>query len=81
LIVAYIDSVAGNRDGDGLRWCVESICVQLTELSAKIAPSTYYELRDRPPTARERPGTLTCGRSLPRLLSRTTASTVPGRSG
>jgi putative transposase len=53
LIVGYIDSVAGNRDGDGLRWGVESICAQLTELGAPIAPSTYYERRDRPPTARE----------------------------
>ena len=53
MIVQYIDSVAGNRDGDGLRWGVESICAQLTELGAKIAPSTYYEHRDRPPTARE----------------------------
>ena len=53
LIVAYIDSVAGNRDRNGLRWGVESICAQLTELGARIAPSTYYEHRDRPPTARE----------------------------
>lgn len=53
MIVTYIDSVAGKRDGDGLRWGVESICAQLTELGARIAPSTYYEHRDRPPTARE----------------------------
>lgn len=32
---------------------VESICAQLTELDARIAPSTYYEHRGRPPTARE----------------------------
>ena len=55
MIVQYIDSVAGNRDGDGLRWGVESICAQLTELGARIAPSTYYEHRDRPPTARRPP--------------------------
>jgi putative transposase len=53
LIVTYIDSVVGNRDGDGLRWGVESICDQLTDLGAKIAPATYYEHRGRPPTARE----------------------------
>jgi putative transposase len=53
LIVQYIDSVAGHRDEGGLRWGVESICVQLTELGAKIAPATYYEHRGRPPTARE----------------------------
>ena len=52
MIVQYIDSVAGNRDGDGLRWGVESICAQLTELGTRIAPSTYYAHRDRPPTAR-----------------------------
>jgi putative transposase len=53
LIVTYIDSVAGNRDQGGLRWGVESICVQLTELGAKIAPATYYEHRGRRPTVRE----------------------------
>ncbi len=53
MIVGYIDSVAGNRDGEGLRWGVESICAQLTELGAKIAPATYYEHRGRRPTVRE----------------------------
>ena len=53
MIVTYIDSVAGHRDQDGLRWGVESICDQLTELGAKIAPATYYEHRRRKPTARE----------------------------
>ena len=49
----YIDSVVGQRDGDGLRWGVEPICAQLTELGAKISPSTYYEHRNRLPTARQ----------------------------
>ena len=53
MIVQYIDSVAGHRDEGGLRWGVESICDQLTELGAKIAPATYYEHRARKPTARE----------------------------
>jgi putative transposase len=53
LIVTYIDSVAGHRDEGGLRWGVESICAQLTELGTKIAPATYYEQRGRGPTARE----------------------------
>ena len=52
MIVTYIDSVAGRRDEGGLRWGVESICDQFTELGAKIARSTYYEHRGRPPTAR-----------------------------
>ena len=30
-----------------------SICAQLTELGAKIAPATYYEHRGRKPTSRE----------------------------
>ena len=49
----YIDEHVGERRGDGLRWGVESICAQLTELGAKIAPATYYEHRSRKPTARE----------------------------
>ncbi len=49
----YIDSVAGHHGEGGLRWGVESICAQLTELGAKIAPATYYEHRGRRPTARE----------------------------
>jgi putative transposase len=53
LIVRYIDEHVGVRDGDGLRWGVESICDQLTELGCKIAPATYYERRARKPTARE----------------------------
>lgn len=53
MIVGYIDSVAGNRDGDGLRWGVESICAGLTELGVKIAPASYYEHRGRQPSARE----------------------------
>jgi len=53
LIVQYIDSVAGRRDKGGLRWGVESICDQLTELGAKIAPATYYEHRTRKPTERK----------------------------
>lgn len=49
----YIDCVVGNRDGDGLRWGVEPICFQLTELGAKISPTTHYEHSVRVSTARE----------------------------
>ncbi len=53
----YIDEHVGARDGgadgQGLRWGVESICDQLTELGANIAPATYYGHRARKPTARE----------------------------
>ena len=55
--MAFIDSHVGERhtdaDGRGLRWGVESICEQLTELGCKIAPATYYDHRSRTPTARE----------------------------
>ena len=55
--MAFIDAHVGNRhqdaDRQGLRWGVESICEQLTELGCKIAPATYYEHRSRTPTARE----------------------------
>ena len=37
----------------GLRWGVEPICEQLTELGGKIAPSTYYEHRSTPPSTRQ----------------------------
>jgi len=42
LITRFIADHQGHRDGaDGLRWGVESICTQLTELGVPIAPSTY----------------------------------------
>jgi putative transposase len=55
--VVFLDAHVGRRhedaDGQGLRWGVESICAQLTELGCKIAPATYYEHRARTPSARE----------------------------
>ena len=43
------------RTSCGRRWGVESICAQLAELGAPIAPSTYYDARraleQPPPTA------------------------------
>ena len=55
--MAFIDDHVGDRhtdaDGQGLRWGVESICSQLTELGCTIAPATYYEHRSRRPSARE----------------------------
>lgn len=50
--MAFIDEHVGDH-GDGLRWGVESICTQLTELGAKIAPATYYEHRARRPSTRQ----------------------------
>ena len=53
LITRFIADHQGHRDGpDGLRWGVESICTQLTELGVPIAPSTYYDQhqsRTQPP--------------------------------
>lgn len=40
----FIDEHAA-RTSCGRRWGVESICVQLSELGAPIAPSTYYDAR------------------------------------
>lgn len=37
----------------GLRWGVEPICAVLSEHGVKIAPSTYYEWRDKLPTQRQ----------------------------
>jgi putative transposase len=55
--VGFIEKHVGGRyadaDGQGLRWGVESICAQLTELGAKIAPATYYEHRSRTPSKQE----------------------------
>ncbi|NNG21293.1 IS3 family transposase [Naumannella sp. ID2617S] len=53
VITRFIDAHAGQRVDGGLRWGVESICAVLTELGAKIAPATYYECRDRRPSARQ----------------------------
>ena len=54
-----MSDVAGRHtdaDGQGLRWGVESICSQLTELGCTIAPATYYEHRSRRPCAQEQRG-------------------------
>ena len=55
--MTFIADHVGDRhtdaDGQGLRWGVESICAQLTELGCTIAPATYYEHRSRRPSARE----------------------------
>ena len=39
---------------DGLRWGVEPICRVLTEHGTPIAPSTYYDARDRPSSRADR---------------------------
>jgi putative transposase len=53
--VRFIDEHAA-RASCGRRWGVESICAQLAELGAPIAPSTYYDARralaQPPPSAR-----------------------------
>jgi putative transposase len=50
--VRFIDE---HKDCDrgGLRWGVESICAVLTEHGASIAPSTYYDARNREPSKHE----------------------------
>ena len=48
----FIASHADRRDG-GLRWGVEPICRVLSEHGCPIAPSSYYEAKDRQPSARQ----------------------------
>ena len=43
-----------DRTEGGLRWGVEPICTVLSEHGCKIAPSTYYEWKDKLPTARDK---------------------------
>jgi putative transposase len=49
--VKFIAEHADRTDG-GLRWGVEPICTVLSEHGCPIAPSTYYDNRDRPPSRR-----------------------------
>ena len=49
----FIREHAGHRPADGgLRWGVEPICAVLSEHGVNIAPSTYYEWRDKLPSKR-----------------------------
>ena len=54
MIVDFIREHADHTPAaGGLRWGVEPICAVLSEHGVKIAPSTYYEWRDKLPSARE----------------------------
>ncbi len=54
MIVDFIREHADHQPAaGGLRWGVEPICAVLSEHGVKIAPSTYYEWRDKLPTRRE----------------------------
>lgn len=54
MIVDFIREHADHLPAEGgLRWGVEPICAVLSEHGVKIAPSTYYEWRDKLPTARD----------------------------
>jgi putative transposase len=50
--VSFIDEYKDCTWG-GLRWGVESICAVLSEHGCPIAPSTYYDARDRAPSRRQ----------------------------
>lgn len=60
MIVDFIREHADHTPTDGgLRWGVEPICAVLSEHGVKIAPSTYYEWKDKLPSKRaERDGVL-----------------------
>lgn len=53
MIIDFIREHADLVTDEGLRWGVEPICRVLTEHGVQIAPSTFYEWRDKLPTARE----------------------------
>ena len=53
MIVDFIREHADHQEQGGLRWGVEPICAVLTEHGVKIAPSTYYEWRDKLPSRRQ----------------------------
>ncbi len=48
--MSFIEAHADRRTDDGLRWGVEPICRVLTEHGTPIAPSTFYDARDRSST-------------------------------
>jgi putative transposase len=53
VIVEFIRVHQGHRaEPGGLRWGVEPICRVLSEHGLQVAPSTYYDYLDKPPTAR-----------------------------
>jgi putative transposase len=53
--VSFIAAHADRRTtDDGLRWGVEPICRVRTEHGTPIAPSTFYDARDRAPARRPR---------------------------
>lgn len=45
--MTFIDASVGRQVDGGLVWGVESMCAVLSEHGCAIAPSTYYEARDR----------------------------------
>lgn len=51
--MAFIREHAGTRTEGGLAWGVEPMCRVLSEHGVPIAPSTYYEHRDRQPSRRD----------------------------
>jgi putative transposase len=53
VIVDFIREHADHQPEKGLRWGVEPICAVLTEHGVKIAPSTYYEWKDKLPSRRD----------------------------
>ena len=49
----FISEHQGHRVAEGLAWGVESICSVLSEHGCRIAPSTYYEAKERLPSRRQ----------------------------
>ena len=53
MIIDFIREHADRREAEGLRWGAEPICQVLRGHCIQIAPSTYYEWRDKLPSKRE----------------------------
>ena len=49
----FIREHADHQEDGGLRWGVQPICTVLSEHGVKIAPSTYYEWKDKLPGRRD----------------------------
>ena len=80
--MGFIAEHQGRREGpDGLRWGVESICAQLSELGLQIAPSTYYEQHGREPSRASRSATRSCKAQISGFTPATTASMAPAKCG
>jgi putative transposase len=77
--VSFMAAHADRRTADGLRWGVEPICRVLTEHGTPIAPSTFYDARDRSSTRQRRDEQIKA--EIARGHAADYGSTAPARCG